>query len=149
MVRVKNNKIKPEKLVEQEVRFWAFQMGFSLDVYDSKMIVFGGQKRRNPGLQVSTSDLVGNDSNGLALYIELKAPGECDVCRIGQHQFLTRKILSNAFGAVVSSSKDLEQLYKTWLSLRKNSFKEANDYLLDKLPKKVLIEGKVHHLHNK
>jgi hypothetical protein len=111
-------------------------------------LFFGGKKRQNPGLQVSTPDLIGNDSNGLALYVELKAPDGHEICRIGQHQFLTRKIFSNAFGAVVSSSAQLEQLYKRWLSLRNHSLIEARDYLLEQLPKKVLINGKVHYLHD-
>lgn len=136
-------KIKPEKLVEMDVLAYAFQQRWSLDVYDSEALFFGGKKRSNPGLKAGTPDIIGADSQGIALFLELKDPKKDHVCRLAQFQFLTLKIESNAFAIVVSSSEQLDRFYKTWMSLRKTSLDEARNYLKSILPKKVLVNNKI------
>lgn len=132
---------KPEKFVETQILAWAFQNRWDLEVFDSRAIAYQGKKRRNPGVPVGMSDLAGHSDIGLAVYIELKkAKGE-NLCRLSQHQFLSRKIQSGAFGIVTSSPEHLFEVYSKWLSLR--GTKEAEQYLLRELPRKVLVDGKV------
>lgn len=133
-------KIGPEKKVESEVMAWAFSKGWSLDIFDSKMVFIGSAKRENPGLPSGCSDLVGNTDKGHAVFIELKDPSKDNVCRLSQHQFLSKKIESDAFACVVSSVVMLEDIYSKWMSL---SGKEAREFLRSRLPKKVTLSGKV------
>jgi VRR-NUC domain len=137
--------VKPEKAVEIEVRQWALQNNIWLEVFDSKATFSEKAKsyRKSQGLRKGTPDLIGADSNGLSLYIELKAPGKQDVCRIEQRQYLDRAIRSNCFAVVVSSACDLSMRYETWLHLRKESLTKAQNYLSELLPKKVLVDKKL------
>lgn len=131
--------LKPEKLVEVEVLAWCNQNAWSVDVYDSKATYSEKSKsyKKSKSLKQGTPDIVGNCQNGLACYIELKAPG-IYYCSQEQYLFLKRKIESNAFGCVVRSAKELEEYYL--------SYKNASDsksYLLSILPKKIKVNGKI------
>lgn len=136
--------IKPEKKVQQEIMSWCFQNHWSVSVFDSKAIL---DKTlgvvRNPGLSVGCPDIVGVSDIGFGVFLELKRKNGENICRLSQYQFLTQKIESNAFGVVVSSSEKLEEIYKKWLSLRQSSFDEARKYLLQQLPKKVIVNKKI------
>jgi hypothetical protein len=140
---MKPEKFKPESWVEQQVMAWAFQNKWSVDIFDSRAIVSGRKTKKNPGIIVGCSDLVGNDAFGLSVYVELKKEGEDGVCRFSQHKFLTRKIESNAFACVVGSVVRLKYLYDEWTSLRQTSFKKAREFLLKELPTRVLIDGRI------
>lgn len=135
---------KPEKLVEMQVRQWAMQNNVWLEVFDSKATysVKAKSYRKSQGLRMGTPDLIGADANGLGVYIELKAPGKEDVCRLEQKLYLEKAIRSNCFACVVSSVDKLSEIYANYSFLRKDSLKKAQDYLLEHLPKKVLINGK-------
>lgn len=136
--------INPEKEVEQEIMAWCFQNRWSVSVFDSKALIRGTREvSRNPGLPVGCSDIVGVSDIGLGVFVELKRRNGENICRLSQHHFLTQKIESNSFGVVVSSSEKLEEIYKFWLSLRNSSFEEARKYLLQQLPKKVLVNKKI------
>lgn len=144
MANIPTKFISPEKQVEIDTLAWGYQNGFCLDVYDSEAIFTNGRKVKNPGVKVGTSDLIGNSPEGLSAYLELKDPKKGKVCRIEQYNFLRRKIESNAFALVVSDVSFLAQTWSLWLSLRKqDKTKEAREFLLGLLPKKVLIDGKV------
>lgn len=135
---------KHEKLVESEILAFAFQKRWSLDVFDSAVIPT--KQRQKTKLPNGTPDLVGNDDQGLSLYIELKRKNKEDCCRLSQHQFLTKKIESNAFACVISSAEQLEIIYNEWLALRKSSLIKAKNYLLNLLPKKVIINNKLYNI---
>lgn len=136
--------IDPEKIVEMEILAWCFCNGFAMDVYDSEVVVFNGKKMRNPGVKVGTPDLIGTSGEGYSVFLELKAPGKEKVCSIEQHSFLLRKLEKNAFGLVVSCSNVLQATWSNWLNLRKEGKeKEAREYLITLLPKKVLVNGRV------
>lgn len=136
--------IKPEKQVERDVLAWGFLNGFSLDIYDSKSLFIKGNKIRNPGLNVGTPDCCGSSPEGYSVFLELKAPGKEEVCRLSQFQFLARKIEGNCFALVLSSVSFLDQTWCAWLNLRKNGKDaEARDLLKSLLPKKVLVDGKI------
>lgn len=131
--------IKPEKLVEQQVRGWCLKQNISVHVFDSKATWSPSAKtfKRTTAMRVGVSDLIGLDSSGLFVAIELKAPGKEKVCRLEQKQFLEDVINHNGFGCVVSSVEQLESLYLEFKS------KKNKTLLLNALPKKVLVNGKV------
>lgn len=136
----------PEKQVEKEIVEWLKQNAFSIDVFDSKATWSPGAKtfRKNRSLVEGCSDLLGVSPEGYFVAIELKAPKKETVCRIEQRKFLERKILSNGFGIVVSSVHVLSESWSAWIALRKeNKLLEAQKYLLNKLPNKVLVNKKV------
>lgn len=130
-----------EKAVEAEILAWCLSKGWSVDVIDSKAIRINGRMRRNPGVIVGTSDVVGNCDIGLSVYVELKK--RRGLCRLEQYNFLKRKIEANAFGIVTDCAAHLEETYQLWLSLRDTSLNEARKYLLSQLPKRVLVDKRV------
>lgn len=136
----------PEKQVEKEVMAWLKGNAFSMDIFDSKATWSPGAKtfRKNRSLVEGCADLLGVSPEGYFVAIELKAPKKEGSCRIEQRRFLERKILSNGFGIVLSSVDALSESWFSWLALRKeNKLSEAQKYLLNKLPKKVLVNGRV------
>ena len=141
---LKRKGFSPEKLVEQEIIAWALINKWSLNVFDSKALKMNGKMRSNPGIPVGCPDLVGNCPLGYSVYIELKKAKASDVCRVSQRNFLQRKIESNAFGCVVDSAERLERLYVKWVALRINSLSKSREFLLEQLPTKVLIDGKIY-----
>jgi hypothetical protein len=136
---------KREKLVEKEILAWAFMNKIVLEVYDSKGTYSAklGRYTENTGLDIGTPDLQGFDENGFFLRVELKDKGKDHICSLDQYRKLERAIQSNCFGAVVSSESQLETLYKMWLSLRSKSLESSRKYLLDNLPKKVMVNKKI------
>lgn len=138
--------LTPEKQVEQEVMQWLKANAFSVDIFDSKATWSPGAKtfRKNRSLVEGCADLLGVSREGYFVAIELKAPKKETVCRAEQRAFLERKIRSNGFGIVVSSVDALSDSWSSWLALRKeNKLLEAQQYLLNKLPKKVLVNGRI------
>lgn len=136
----------PEKQVEEQIMTWLKQNAFSMDIFDSKATWSPGAKtfRKNRSLVEGCADLLGVSPEGYFVAIELKAPKKETICRVEQRRFLERKILSNGFGIVVSNADALSESWSAWLNLRKeNKLIEAQKYLLDKLPKKVLVNKKV------
>ena len=132
-------------MVESEVLAWCFQHGWSLDVYDSKGVYSesrGGYRQSNL-IKPGTCDLIGCDNQGHSVFVELKKPNHHDVCSLGQRQFLERKINYGAFGCVVSSAKQLSEVYSQWKS---QSVLERKEFLLSLLPRKVLVDKKIMHL---
>lgn len=128
---------KPEKDVEAEVMTWLSANQFDCHVVESKAVYSYSAGRylhgqTNPGF----SDIVGNDANGMAVFIELKAKGRRSTLRQKQKAFLKKKIASNCFAVVVDSAELLATTYKEWSKLRADSPKTSQFYLFDQLPKK-------------
>lgn len=125
---------KPEKLVEAEVLLWCKQNGFDVDVVDSKA-TFSLATRRYTGKTTSfgLSDIIGNTSEGLGVYIELKAKGR----RVGsaldpkQRAFLIRKINTGAFAIMCDSSDYLNQ---AWNHFKTLTFEDRISFLINELP---------------
>lgn len=107
----------PEKEVEKEVTAWLKKNNFSFNVMEAKS-TFSAKAGRYISQSVTpgVSDIVGNDPNGAACFIELKAPGKLKSLRPNQYLFLKDKILKNCFAVVVDSAMLLEQLYHQWLN---------------------------------
>jgi hypothetical protein len=133
----KSKNSRPEKQVEKEVLALSKILGFDLSVIESKAVY-----SRAAGVYLSGqaeqgfSDLVGNDKNGHALFIELKAKGKLSTVSASQIYFLTRKIKTNAFAVVVDSSDLLARLYTQWVMIKKECSLKAQEYLLNELARK-------------
>lgn len=131
---IQKNK-KPEEIFKREIVSYLIRHGFDIDVVESKA-VFSQKMRRylhsqaTPGM----SDLVGNDMNGHACFIELKAPKKIKTLRDNQRRFLIKKIESNAFACVVDSIDLFCKLYSQWVTLRKECELKAKQFLIESLP---------------
>ena len=128
---------KPEKITESEVMKWLASHHMDCNVVESKA-VYSQSAGRYLGGQTDAgfSDIVGNDPDGHALFIELKARGCVRRVSPAQRAFLERKIWKNAFAVVVDSAELLEEIYFRWKAYwRQGNFKDAKKYLLDCIPK--------------
>lgn len=118
----------PEKEFETEALRWLRTNGFHVSIVESKATY-------NPkaGRYISQSvkqgfvDVVGNHNTGIAVYIELKAPGRRSTLRMNQREFLLEKIESGCFGACVDN---IEILQNQWEKFKK--FRTANQIGLSK-----------------
>lgn len=126
---------KPEKILEKEILHFLRLNGFDVDVVESKA-VFSQKLGRylNSQTTVGMSDLIGNDKNGHACFIELKAKGRRSTLSQRQKLFLMKKIDSNAFACVVDSVEMLSQIYQDWKHYKASTDYEARQFLLNMLP---------------
>lgn len=84
---------------------------WNLDVIDSKGQFSEDAQRYVYGKTRSGySDMSGNMLNGLAVYIEVKAPGKRSTVREDQRIFLIEKINTNAFAIVTDSIEHFESM---------------------------------------
>ena len=126
---------KPEKAVEQEILLWCRQKGFDVDVVESKAKfntitgLYTG-KATIPGM----SDILGNTSDGRAVFIELKAKGRRvgSALREEQRAFLIRKIKGSCFAVVTDSIEYIEDIWMKYQALFPH---ERIPFLLSELPK--------------
>ncbi len=110
---------RPERDVQDLVMAWLKDNGFSCNVVESKAVYNPKAGRYITGQAVEGfSDVCGCDKHGLAVFIELKAPGRLSTLRPRQREFLLNKISYNAFACVISSAAGLELLYNNWLKAR-------------------------------
>lgn len=123
----------PEKLIEKLVLNECSMLQIDVDIVESKATYSKNKERysANKNVPEGFSDLVGNDSNGLAVFIELKARGKLKTLRPKQRAFLERKIKQGCFACVVDSGEMLSELYIKFLSLPAS---ERPKYLLSTLP---------------
>jgi len=121
---------KPEKEVEKQVLQWAKMQNIFLHVVESKAVFSqaAGSYLRGQ-VDAGFPDLVGNDSSGRVLYVELKAFGRRSNLSELQYEFLKRKINQGCFAVVVDSSEILNDFYYTW-----KTSKNPQSYLLSVLP---------------
>lgn len=130
----KRSNQKPEKITEQEVLMWCKQKQFDVTVVEAKA-VYSVTTKRYTGRAVSDgfSDIVGNTSKGLAVYIELKAKNKRvgSALRPNQRDFLHRKIRTGCFAVMVDS---LEYIDKTWNHYCSLPLEQRISFLLNELP---------------
>lgn len=134
-VRRINN--SPEKdMVKDGIMPWLKSNGFSCHVIEAKAVYSQSIGRYMHSQAVpGMSDIVGNDADGIASYIEAKAPGRRSVIKDKRHEhqkaFLIDKINTNCFAVCVDSPKLLSIYYSTF-----KKFKDLSDrrsYLLSLL----------------
>lgn len=132
---------KPEKRVESEVLSMAHALGMSLDVIESKAVYSVRAKRYLRGsAPIGFCDLVGNDKNGFACYVELKDPKKKNNLSDDQREFLTRKIGFKSFACCTFSADHFQGLYNKWASFEDRN--QAQTFLLEVLPKQPVPRHK-------
>ncbi len=111
---------KPEFEVKKAVMGWLRANGFSCHVIESKA-VFSVAAGRYMGGQTDAgvSDIFGVAPGGLAVFIELKAPGKRATLRPGQRAFLTDKIRFGSFAVCVDSVDCLREIWEKFLKDRR------------------------------
>lgn len=126
----------PERDVQDLVMDWLRANNFSCNVVESKAVYNPKAGRYITGQAVEGfTDICGCDESGLAVFIELKAPGKRNTLRHKQKEFILNKISYNAFACVIDSVDGLEFLYKRWLGLRFNKkMTDAQNMLRTALP---------------
>ena len=122
---------KPEKAVEKSCLDWLRGNGFSVNVVESKA-VFNAQAGRYIRGQADQgfADCVGCFNNGLAVFIEFKAPGRLATLRPAQKAFLREKIDCGAFAVVADSVDRLKEAWATFTDIRRTEgVAQSKDYL--------------------
>jgi hypothetical protein len=127
----------PERELQKEVIRWMNSVNFSVDNIESKAhySLTAGQymsQHQKPGIP----DIVGNDHQGHAVYIELKSPGRRGTLRPNQREFLIRKINTNCFAICADSKEYILENFNAWLLLGD----ERKNFLLSLLPKEKPID---------
>lgn len=135
--RLTRKNLSPERDLQKELIKHLNSIGWSVQSVESKS-TFDPRSGRYVGVAAKhgTSDLVGNDSNGCAVFIELKAPGRIGTLREKQREFLIQKIKSNAFACVIDSLSLLIDIYSKWSLLPLGV--ERQKFLTSLLPKEKI-----------
>ena len=135
---------RPEKWVEHECLLWMRSQGWDVNIFDSKATYSKALKMyvKNRYMPTGVSDCCGNMKNGIAVYVEFKAPGRLagfwNKDNIDQQSFLLAKINSNAFAVVVDSAERLSQIYNDYVKVRADYLnpETTKEFLIKSLPKK-------------
>lgn len=140
MGRGKRNKA-PEKDVERACCKWLKENGFVGEVYESKA-TFDPKRGiyRQQSLKSGHTDWGGVDPEGLAVYVEFKAPGKLSTfykdSNMAQRDFINARINQNAFAVVVDDLEKLISAYNEWKRCRAISMDMARQFLFRILPKR-------------
>lgn len=130
--RKKREKRKaPEKEVEKQVKEWLEKQGFFFTIIEAK----ASTAYKNYGQRAVPAgfpDIVGSSPNGVATYIELKAPANKNGLSRGQYEFLKAACKKGAFAVHTWSIDNLAYKYGIFLS--------GGD-MLQFLPKKFEDDG--------
>lgn len=125
----------PEKDVEKAVLEWARDNNIFLHVIEASSWDPRLGRKGSAKAQTGFPDLVGNSSDGLSLYVELKAKDRRSTLSEVQRLFLTRKIEQGCFAVCVDSPLKLDQYLRKFLSLANTDLRRS--YLIDCLPKRM------------
>ncbi len=128
---------KPEKEVEGACLFLMRSWGWSMQIFESKA-TYDPRAGRYIGqaMKSGTLDSGGSTNEGIAAWVEFKAPGKLNTLRDGQRTFILEKIAVNNFACVTDSSDRLNDIHKHWSFLRRHgNIDAAREYLISMLPK--------------
>jgi len=126
----KKSNDKPEAKFVLELRKYLNGLGWDVTIVEAKANYSESAGRYMNGAVASGyPDLSGNMPDGLAVYIEAKAPGKRSTIRPAQHEFLTRKIASNCFAICCDSIEYFERVFSEWQKVQN---KKA--FLIKELP---------------
>jgi len=131
-IKKRRKNLSPEKDIEIQVTSWMLANGWDFSVVDARGKYNPTTRRYLAGpVERGFPDIVANSPQGVACFVELKAPGCAVRSRVSpdQYSFLTRKIVSNCFAVVVDSASILQ---KYWQEFQTSS--DPKQYLLDLLP---------------
>lgn len=133
----KSNK-KPEKELVKKLLNWCEANGLHVHEIEAKAVYNERAGHYISGQVVAGyPDISGNNGFGVAVYIEAKAKGRRSTLKPHQREFLEKKIKQNCFAVCVDEVEKLKFFYTTWAELyRQDKHKEAQEFLLNMLPKK-------------
>lgn len=122
---------KPEKIFEKEFIWHLKNLGWSVDVIDSKAQYSAKLKqyKRSTAAKKGFSDLVCVMPNGRAAYIELKALNKKNTIRLEQLEFLKDKLKYKAFVCVAWSIEQFDLLLKEFHQSRGENLQSHLDAL--------------------
>ncbi len=125
----------PEALVVNAILAWLKLNGFSCHKVESKAVYSARAGRYLRGqTNVGVSDIIGVAPNGVAVFVEVKAPGRRANLSPAQVVFLTDKINHGAFALASDSVEHLESLWNEFKKIRSINLEKARDYLIADLP---------------
>jgi hypothetical protein len=128
----------PEKDLEKEVLSFLENNSFHVNVVESKA-TFNQQQQRfiSSSVKSGFADIVGNHYTGIAVFIELKAPGRRSTLRDNQREFLLSKIETGCFAVCIDSVELLEAQWNRFRELiDRKQYIFAQDFLKLALPYK-------------
>lgn len=133
---------KPEFEVKKAVMAWLKERGFSCHVIEAKATYSQAAGRYVSGqTEPGVADIFGCTPEGVAVFIELKAPGKRYTLKAHQRDFLKTKIQAGAFAVCVDSVECLEQVWNAFEHRRKMEPKLATALLLRHLPPEKADSG--------
>lgn len=128
---------RPEKQVEKECLIYMKGLDWDVAIYEAKATYNPKAGRYvSSAMKAGTCDCMGAMPNGIAVFIEFKAPGKLSTFNKNQRQreFLVNKIKMNCFGCVVDSHYRLREIYTRWEAIRIGGTIASQKYLLEMLP---------------
>lgn len=113
---MKRRNSKPEQILTIiPCLSWGREHGFSLHQVESKAVFSKAIGRYKRGMTTKGfPDIVGCTPDGIAVFIEGKAPGSLSDLKPHQRDFLLDKILKGCFAVCVDSPQRLALLYDRW-----------------------------------
>lgn len=110
------------------------EMRFDVQVIEAKAHwnSSAGCYTKNTSVDEGTPDIIGTDPDGIAVYIEAKAPKKLNTIRVTQYEYLLQKIKVNAFCACVDDADKCQEIYETWQMIQTREGKKQ--FLRDQLP---------------
>lgn len=120
----------PENQVVGEMLDYLRSINCSVHVFEAKSTYSPEMQRYiSQSITPGHPDIAGNFPNGLAIYVEAKAPSKLKTLRPKQYDFLVNKISTNCFAVCVDSVSLLEKHIEEF---RKSDNRKK--YLLSVLP---------------
>lgn len=111
----KKSNDKPEARFVLELKKHLTNLGWDVTIIEAKANYSQESGRYTHGAVASGyPDLSGNTPDGIAVYIETKAPGKRSTIRPAQHEFLIRKISTNCFSICCDSISYFERVFNEW-----------------------------------
>lgn len=130
----KRKNSKPEKELEKQIMPYLKQAGIFCWVVDSSAVYSKSAGRYlYSQSDVGTPDLLGVNSQGQFVAVELKAPGRRSSLKEHQRQFLIRIIEHHGFAMCCDSVQSFLDLYASWLAAPVNN---RQAILLNSLPRR-------------
>lgn len=127
---------KPEEKVVKEILAYLRSLGFSLSIIEAKATYSEASGTyRGSTVKAGYPDISGCTPNGLAVYVEAKAPGKRSTLREDQRIFLIEKIKNNCFAICADSVKYCESIVERFRAC--NSSLEKQALLLSELPRQA------------
>jgi hypothetical protein len=126
----KKSNDKPEARFALELKKYLTNLGWDMTIIEAKANFSESSNRYTHGaVAAGYPDLSGNMPNGIAVYIETKAPGNRSTIRPAQHAFLLRKISTNCFAICCDSLKYFDRVFTEW-----NESNNPKAFLIKELP---------------